>query len=93
MEYLDVNNKPIMPGSYWESFYKGDDVFRNGIIEIIELTEGNERILFSAANKNDLVRLNPNYSRWLSSFKDEAQEAEIELFKHDLSQSISFKSP
>jgi len=90
MEYLDVNNKHIMPGSYWETFYKGDDVFRNGIIEIIELTEDNKRGLFSVMNKEDIVRLNPNYSKWLISFKDEAQDAEIVLFKHRLSEDISF---
>jgi len=83
MEYKDVNNEPIKPGFYVETFYKGKDESGNRIIYIEEGGLEGNLDLFSVINKANIIKLNSNYSRWLKPFDQEIGVIKGEIFMRD----------
>jgi len=77
MECLDISNQPIKPGFYLETFYKGDDEFRNRIIWVTSFRC--LKSLYSVTNQSTPVQLNPNYSRWLKPVEAEIPSLEEKL--------------
>lgn len=70
MEYRDINNNPIKPGFYVETFVKEEDGFSRFNNRIVCIRRFGED-LYSIVNQTKPTKLNPNYSQWLKPFEDE----------------------